>query len=162
MKPSCYHPVVFAKGDDMGKNNLVFEDEVSNTESGVLAKLWRKLLIERGITPSLGLLIDRYLQDQHLNEENLAQNVKKKNRSTLISNITAKEMTIKTFLDLLRNLIKVKRLVIHIEITTAGGETSVHSLAVTGDNNIANSKLNADKKTEGDKNDTDGSSKKYT
>lgn len=145
----------------MGKNNLVFEDEVSNTESGVLAKIWRKILIERRITPSLGLLIDRYLQDQHLNEDNLAKNVKKKNRSTLISNITAKEMTIKTFLDLLRNLLKVKRLVIHIEITTAGGETSVHSLSVTGENNLATAKLNAEKNTEGDTNDSDGNSKKY-
>ena len=145
----------------MGKNNLVFEDEVSNTESGVLAKIWRKILIERRITPSLGLLIDRYLQDQHLNEDNLAKNVKKKNRSTLINNITAKEMTIKTFLDLLRNLLKVKRLVIHIEITTAGGETSVHSLSVTGENNLATAKLNAEKNTEGDTNDSDGNSKKY-
>lgn len=145
----------------MGKNNLVFKDEVSNTESGVLAKIWRKILIERRITPSLGLLIDRYLQDQHLNEDNLAKNVKKKNRSTLISNITAKEMTIKTFLDLLRNLLKVKRLVIHIEITTAGGETSVHSLSVTGENNLATAKLNAEKNTEGDTNDSDGNSKKY-
>lgn len=130
----------------MGKTNIVFEEKVSNTESGVLACLWRKILTERKIIPSLGLLIDRYLQDQQLNEENSSNNIKKKNRSTLISNITAKEMTIKTFLDLIINLIKVKKLVIHIEITTIGGETSVHSLSVAGEKTSTDD-LTADKKT---------------
>lgn len=112
--------------------DIKFENQVSNNEGGVLAMLWRKILKERNFISILPVLIDRYIREQDLKEEKLGVNIKKKNRSTLITNIMATEMTFKVFYDLLKNLIKVKKIVIHVEITTMNDVTSIHSLPVVG------------------------------
>lgn len=112
--------------------DIKFNNQVSNNEGGVLAMLWRKILKERNFISILPVLIDRYLREQDLKEEKLGVNIKKKNRSTLITNIMSSEMTFKVFYDLLKNLIRVKKIVIHIEITTMNDVTSIHSLPVAG------------------------------
>lgn len=101
----------------------------NKNESGVLAALWRKILIENNFMPALGMLVSRYLKDQEA-KEGRVKNLRKKNRSTVVNNIAATEMTFKTFLDLIFNLLKVKRCDISIKLTYHNGNTSTHSVSV--------------------------------
>lgn len=82
-----------------------FNNKPANTESGILAMLWRKILIESGILPGITFLINRYLARTKTESDT----IKKKNRSTLISDITATQMSWKTFTDLLFSLLNVKK-----------------------------------------------------
>ena len=62
-----------------------FDKSVSNNESGVLAKLWRKIISENNLLPQIGMLINKYLDEDETNQR--VQAYKKKNRSTLTENI---------------------------------------------------------------------------
>lgn len=107
----------------------ILTEPTSNTGSGVLAKLWRKILIDNGYLPALGVLMDRYLkvQDQEVGS---IPGVKKKNKSTLIANVTASEMTMKTFVDLVFRFLRARSLTISIKVTFHNGKESVHSVSV--------------------------------
>lgn len=109
-----------------------FDNQVSNNEGGILAAMWRKILKERNFIPALPVLIDRYQKAQDAKESAIGRNIKKKNRSTLITNLNAQEMTFKVFYDLLVNLLRVKKIVLHVEIETINSVSSVHSLTVMG------------------------------
>lgn len=104
-------------------------EPTSKTESGVLAKLWRSILRDNGYIPALGPLVDRYLQSQEEMTKRIPS-LKKKNKSTLVTNITSAEMTVKTFLDLIFNLLRVKRLDISIKLTFHNGKETIHSTSV--------------------------------
>lgn len=105
---------------------------VSSNESGVLAKLWRKILKENNFMPALDLLVKRYLDTNDI-LKGRNKNHKNKTRSTIIANIAATEMTFKTFLDLVFNLLRAKRLDISIKVTMQSGKTSTHSISLTND-----------------------------
>lgn len=105
----------------------------NKNESGVLALLWRKILKENNFMPALGMLVNRYMREQ--DQAALKQpTLKKKNRATLITNITAPEMTIKTFFDLVFRFIKAKKITITVKVTYNNDDTSVHSISVDGSN----------------------------
>lgn len=104
-------------------------EPTSKTESGVLAKLWRSILRENGYAPALGPLVERYLTSQEEMTKRIPS-LKKKNKSTLVSNITSTEMTIKTFLDLVFNLLRVRKLDISVKLTFHNGKETVHSVSV--------------------------------
>ena len=105
----------------------------NKNEGGVLALLWRKILLENNFMPAMGMLINRYLRSYDTTDGRVS-NMKKKNRSTLITNITARDMSFKVFLDLVFNFLKAKRLDITIKITHNSGKSSVHSVTVEGGN----------------------------
>lgn len=73
--------------------------------------------------------MDRYLkvQDQEVGS---IPGVKKKNKSTLIANVTASEMTMKTFVDLVFRFLRARSLTISIKVTFHNGKESVHSVSV--------------------------------
>jgi len=135
----------------------ILTEPTSNTGSGVLAKLWRKILIDNGYLPALGVLMDRYLkvQDQEVGS---IPGVKKKNKSTLIANVTASEMTMKTFVDLVFRFLRARSLTISIKVTFHNGKESVHSVSVayqemtkTGDIESDMKDLQKEVKKDGDK-----------
>lgn len=105
---------------------------VSKNESGILAKLWRKILIDNNFLPALDLLVKRYIERNDILAGRVT-NFKKKNKSTITTNITAPEMTFKTFLDLVFNLLRAKRLDISIKVTFHSGKETVHSVSITND-----------------------------
>ena len=123
----------------------ILTEPTSNTGSGVLAKLWRKILIDNGYLPALGVLMDRYLkvQDQEVGS---IPGVKKKNKSTLIANVTASEMTMKTFVDLVFRFLRARSLTISIKVTFHNGKESVHSVSVAYQEMTKTSDIESDMK----------------
>lgn len=104
----------------------------SNNEAGVLAALWRKVLNDLGINhlARLSVFIDKYLQKTDpLNGE--VANLRRKNKSTVNKNIVATEMTFKTFMDLMLNLLNVVKIDISVKIYFPNGEHSVHTITVS-------------------------------
>lgn len=108
--------------------DIKFNNPISKNESGVLSALWRNVLKENGFMPALDLLVQRYIDRGNRAKEN--KNIKLKNKSTLINNITSSEMTFKTFLDLLFNFLCVKKISISIKLTYHNGNESVHTIHV--------------------------------
>lgn len=114
-------------------SDINFNKPPNKNESGVLAYLWRKILLENNLMPSLGMLISRYIKEQDITAGRVS-NLKKKNKTTLVNNIGAQEMTFKTFLDLIFNFLKVRRLDISIKLTYHNDKTSEHSVSIDGSN----------------------------
>ena len=106
-------------------NELDFSKKTSTTETGTLAKLWRKILVESGIMPGITFLVNRYLARTKTDSSML----KKKNRSTLLTDISATEMSWKSFVDLLFNFLNVKSVEFIVKIKWNSRETS-HSISV--------------------------------
>lgn len=108
---------------------LDFDQAPSCNESGILVMLWRKILKESGLSNSLNTLIEKYL-NKHDKTEGRIKSVKKQTKSTIVNNITASEMTFKTFMNLLLNLLNAKRVKLTVEITYPSDRTTTHSISV--------------------------------
>ena len=106
-----------------------FNKPVVRTEAGVLAALWRDVLDKLKLIPALDILIKKYISDSDKKAMSI-QSVKKKTKSTLVANITATGMTFKTFLDLLFNFLRVRRVHISIKLELYNGDESVHSVTI--------------------------------
>lgn len=104
-------------------------DQVSRSEGGTLAKLWRKVLEENNYLPAIPFLVNRYIRTSN-EMSNRVADVKRKTKSTLIANITASDMTFKTFTDLLFNFLKVKRVEIIVKVTLPDDTVRAHSVIV--------------------------------
>ena len=120
---------------------IKIEGVPSNTEGGALARLWRRILNETNKTQALDYLLGNYLAKVQ-NKKGI-QNVpslKGKTKSTLIKNIGALDMTIKTFFDLLFNIFGAKRVVLSVKITHATNLETIHSVIVES-NSIAETSL---------------------
>ncbi len=109
--------------------STIFKDPVSNKDSGVLANLWRKVILESSLQHSIRHLADRYVKKTNPMSQRVA-NVKKRTKSTVLKNIFDPDMTIKTFLDLIFNLLGAKKLTISIKITYPNGTETIHSLPI--------------------------------
>ncbi len=109
--------------------STLFKDPVSNKDSGVLANLWRRVVRESNLQNSLNHLADRYVKKTNPISQRVA-NVKKRTKSTVLKNISDTDMTIKTFLDLIFNLLGAKKLTISIKITYPNGTETIHSLPI--------------------------------
>lgn len=119
-----------------------FDKPVSSNEPGVLAMLWRKIITENNLTHSLNILINKYLESNTINQR--VKNLKRKNRSTLIDNITASEMSIKTFLYLIFRVLRAKKLEISIKITFSNDRETIHGVTIDGSYYNDNEESNAD------------------
>lgn len=110
-------------------SNIKFTDPISHNESGVLAQLWRNILRENGYEKALDLLVQRYVDRANRAKEK-DKNLKLKNKSTLTTNITAPEMTFKTFLDLLFNLLRVRTVTMTVKLTFHNGSERLSTIRI--------------------------------
>lgn len=108
---------------------IKFTDNIPKTEGGVLARLWRNILRENNLLPKLDYLVLRYVRKTDLMTDRV-QAVKRKHKFTLTKNLTDTEITFKTFLDLLFNLLEVKQVNFTVSLKFANGEKSVHTISV--------------------------------
>ena len=118
--------------------DIKFDKEPSNNEAGLLATLWRNILRDNNMSPEfLSLLVDEYINTTHKLESDGGdvKPLKRKSKSTMINNITDTQMTIKTFMDLLLNLIKVRKVAISVKLTYNNGDETVHTVVVNNKNN---------------------------
>lgn len=103
---------------------------VNKDHTGILASLWRKIIIENKLTMHLGIMVNNYLtKTKALDSKSDA--IKRKNKTTLVENITASKMTFKTFVDLLFNVVGCIKLDISVKVHFKGGKTSVHTITIT-------------------------------
>lgn len=108
-------------------------DPPAKTESGVLAVLFRKIWRENRFRDYFDILLNRYIEENDISAGR-SKNVKRKTKSTIVSNLTATEMTFKTFIDLLFNFIKIKKLTITVKLTFQSGSETLHTVVVNGEN----------------------------
>ena len=117
----------------------------ANTEHGVLTKLWLIVLRDKGYLNIMQQLITRYV-----NNTNLTSKVTvKKTKASITADVTATEMTWKKLLNLLFNVLQIKKLVITIKMVGEDDTESYHSITVP----------NPNKKEDGDEQDTPKSDK---
>ncbi len=110
-------------------SKIEFDPNLSSKEGGALAALWRAVLKENNFFYMIDLLVNRYVRKTDA-MEGRSKVVKRKTRSSLITNITATEMTFKTFLDLLFNFLAVKKVTITIMLTHHNNDESVHTISI--------------------------------
>jgi hypothetical protein len=121
-------------------NRIKLTDINNRTEGSVLATLWRNVLKETNMLPALDYFVDRYVNNTK-GMESRVKAVKRKTKSTMMKNVTTNDMTWKTFLDLMFNFLKVKKITITIKLTHANGDDTIHSVVVNnaGDQNAKDS-----------------------
>lgn len=110
-------------------SKIKFNTPISQNESGVLAQIWRKILLENNYDKALDVLVQRYVDRADRAKEKDAT-LKMKNKSTLITNITAPEMTFKTFLDLLFNLLTVRSVTMTVKLTFHNGSERLTTIRI--------------------------------
>ena len=108
-------------------SDINFNKPISKNESGVLAALWRNIIKTNNLTHALDYLVLKYISRSG---KESGDNIRLKNKSTLLSNITAPEMSIKVFFDLLFNYLCVKKVSFTIKLTFINGDESVHTVNV--------------------------------
>ena len=101
---------------------LSYEGTASD-EHGILAKLWRKILLENKLINQLLFNINRYER---------TPGPKKKNKSVIIKSVIDPRISFKTFLFLLFEILRVKKVKLRVEIDF-GMKTSVHEIEITAD-----------------------------
>jgi len=102
---------------ELGKKKV---KEPSTSADGVLTRLFRKIIIDRGLAKNLMFLIDKYKREGG-----------ERAKSSIVTTILNPEMTWKYFVFLIFEILKVKRMRIKIELEWPTGEISEHSLELT-------------------------------
>jgi len=116
---------------------MKFRSRTTNTPQGALAKLWRNIIKDNRLENSLGYLVTRYIAKNTGESKNL----KKKTRSTLEADISAKEMTWKKFTHLIFHYLGAVQLDVTIMVSFANGQNSAHTIRLKSSDNIDNSDL---------------------
>lgn len=112
-------------------NKLDFDLPPSETATGALAKLWRRYLTDNGFVGIMPMLIEEYLKRS---KESEIKPIKHKNKSTMLGNVNAREMSIKTLFDLIFNLTNAKEMDLSIKVTLANGKVTNHTVKVMAEN----------------------------
>jgi len=99
--------------------SIKFKD-TANNENGLLAKLFRNILFETGAINDLRYKINRYIN---------AGGVLTK--GSILNKIQHKEMTWNTFVMLLFNILKVKKMTLKITLEHDTGIVTEHTLVTT-------------------------------
>lgn len=97
----------------------------ASNSSGILVKLWRLIILEANIIPKLGFFINNYL-----NKKDSDKNDKIKSKSVILNDILSTNMSIKVFMYLLFNLLKMKSIKITITCKHSNDELTTHSIIV--------------------------------
>jgi len=108
-----------------------FSMEVSKTEAGALAKLWKKIIVENGMVNSLDHMINRYSR-----RSSTMKAGKIKTKSHITKDINSSAMSWKTFTDLLLNFVGVLKFDISIKMYYRNGDTSLHVMTIIKNDNV--------------------------
>ncbi|MDQ6990799.1 MAG: hypothetical protein Q9M11_03605 [Mariprofundaceae bacterium] len=114
-----------------------FKGKPTSTAHGALARLWRNIIKDNKLEHALGFLVTRYITKNTSD----SKNIRRKTRSTLESDITAKEMTWKKFTHLVFHYLGAVRLDITIKLTFANGRSTVHTVGIKSSENEDNKDL---------------------
>jgi len=118
-------------GNKYTRGPTKFSMDVSKTEAGALAKLWKKIIVETGMVNSLDHMINRYSR-----KSSTMKAGKIKTKSHITKDINSSAMSWKTFTDLLLNFIGVLKFDISIKMYYRNGDTSLHTMTIIKNDNI--------------------------
>ena len=116
-----------------------FSMEVSKTEAGALAKLWKKIIVETGMVNSLDHMINRYSR-----RSSTMKAGKIKTKSHITKDINSSAMSWKTFTDLLLNFVGVLKFDISVKLYYRNGDTSLHTMTIIKNDNVEKEKEDED------------------
>ena len=111
---------------------------VSSAEDGILTSIYRKIIIDTGTINSLGFFITRYIKNKG-----------SKNKATVTKITLDGEMTWKSFVFLIFEIHRVKKMKIKITLTPDVGVETEHELEFTPLH--ASKNTGEEDKTKGDK-----------
>jgi len=111
------------------KLSKVGELITSGGEGAILGKLWRLIIKDLGFLDHLTFFVNRYVTKTG-GINNRVKNARRKTKSSIITNITDEELTWKVFLDLLYNVLNVRKFTLSIKLEHANGKNTIHHLLV--------------------------------
>ena len=113
----------------MSRKNIeeAMKKNVSNDPGGILASLWRSILIKDKFLPVVNFLIAEYARKN--------KGKKVKNPSTVMGLVTAPSMTWKSFIFLLTKILPVKNITITIELEYLSNKKGIHTISIPIDRN---------------------------
>ena len=110
----------------MSNKNKLYSSPKNKTSEGFLSALWRKILVDNGLVEKIPGLLARY-SHQANNSETL------KNLTTVKRDVFSENMTIKSFVYLLKNVLQPKKLKFTVSVTWANGKETHHTQEIKMD-----------------------------
>lgn len=107
------------------KAELLKQPITSTSEGAKLAKLWRIIVRDLNIAKNVEYLVTRYADQGKQNSA-----IKRKTKSSMMKNITDEAITWKTFLDIMFNVLRVKKMTITVSLEHESGSKTLHSLTI--------------------------------
>ena len=98
----------------------------SKDSGGILSKLFRKIMTETGLVNAVDSLVELYLKDSEAQSKSSGLTPKK--RSQIQTAIKEEDMTWKNFIDLVINLVRVKKIVITIDLYHTETRVTTHKV----------------------------------
>jgi len=114
-------------GDGLGKI------PIAHNEGGLIAALWRNILKDLNYTNKLPWLIEQYIRN--------TKPEGRKTKASITKNAHSGDMTFKTFMLLLFNVLSVKKITFSVKLTFDNGDETVHGIAALNDNSGTRNKL---------------------
>lgn len=108
----------------MNSDRIKLEEITTAAEGTILSRLWRNILHDTHYINNLKYLVDRYVNKS----KSSVNMVNRRTKSSLIKNLTAQDMSWKTFIDLIFNVLDVKFITISIKLDYADGTSSIHNV----------------------------------
>ena len=102
------------------------QKSIPKTEGGILVRLWRNILVESNMIHGINTMVTRYI---NAGKNSIAAK-NSKTKSSIEKNISSDNMSWRIFVDLLFNVLKVKRMHITITLTFPNGTSTVNHLVV--------------------------------
>lgn len=112
------------KGNFMNRSKIKLEEITTSQEGTILTKLWRNILHDTNYINNLEYLVNRYVNKT----KSSVKMVNRRTKSSLIKNMTAKDMSWKTFVDLIFNVLDIKFMTVSIKLDYADGSSTVHHI----------------------------------
>lgn len=112
------------------KQNIseILNDPVDNNKEGAaLSKLWRIIVSDLNLGKRMEFLISNYIQ----NSKNSA--IKHKTKSSMRKNITDDNITWKTFLDILFNVVDIEFMTVTVTLHHKGKSKSIHTIDIVAE-----------------------------
>ena len=104
-----------------------FLSPTANTPHGILAKLWRTIVIDTGNLRNLSTNISNY-RNQRVGQLANSKTIENRTDSQLRSEVNKTELTWNSFIFLVFKILNARRITITISITHANGKTSDTSI----------------------------------
>jgi len=95
-------------------------ESVSNTENGILTKLFRMIIFDTGLINKIPYNINRYIR-----------NGGKKNKATISRLILSGEMSWRSFIFLLFDILRVKKCTFKVTLEYDVGPSSEHEISIS-------------------------------